>query len=1044
MTPPEAGPVLSGSGRIGEPVTVDPGTWAGTAASLRCQWLRDGAEIAGATGASYTPVPADDRTALACRVTATGPDGSVTAVTAALPVSYPPPVARGELLEEIFDQGSGVQTVAAAPDFTGENLAFSVAGAGATVDPATGIVAIPTDTALSDTVAVTATNSGGGATSAFPVTVEAAGSEELLPFPLTAAHVLVLRSEWRPAGQETWFSPVVRFPGLAGETVAAIEWTTSAGDELADDAFGVARRIGATDSFALHGRDALSATTPAEDPGVWRADDPRRDAVRFRWQRTAEGPWSPVGDELPVPEPGPAGNQWVPLITRSEAQFEAGLIGGPGFQFLRDFATTPADPEIMLCPMDQNFPWASADFGTSFYTPRWQGLWVGRSGLSAWIDPEDPNRQLLMYSAASQGFDKKFDAYSGVYLSRDGGQTASLVLSLPRLTATTVARHNMSLFTHAPGGTPETRTIYAMQVSHGETSAAETIQLWRSTDGGARWTQVGGALAPKTVAEGKNAVWGIAMAPGGDLYQWGRRGAWRSPAGPEVGTAWTKLASLPAGKAVHLMDVAHGDGVVWAAVDGKGLYQASDGESFTLNAGLGPTDIRAFGISPEDRNYMVACKVRAPNQFWSHDGGRTWTEGVSAPAPAQPDSFGNKMGSGDHYGVVPKWGDRDTWFFHRSQHMGISRDGGRTVEWTGRYYDGSHTHAIGFHPTDWQTFALAQQDRSLILTRNAGGSWSGDRIGGPKDKPETPAGQIVAVVGEIDHIAGSGTFMHASGRIITQQGFHGRKVACILYPKGDDPIGNCRVTRHVSKVNKYASLDPHDGDSGYAGKFRVGNLGAADVDDITFTEMAYFFFGASGAGGTTTIYGGTWRETPRSIWRSTDGGASWGGRPWITTAASFRPVDTTPAVAVCPHHPARVYAPSGDGRAVRIEGADAPTETEIFDARTYLGPGRPKYAINSIAVDPRDEDVLYVSLFMWGGPTVFCSRDRGASWSDVSGNVPPLDGVLFVHPLTSEVFFGSSHGTWVLAPPAAAPLAAAARASGSVAQRAQSFLERGR
>jgi len=914
------GPVLAGSGRIGAPVRVDPGPWGGM--RLACQWLRDGAAIAGATAASYTPGPADDRTALACRVTATGPEGSVVAVTPALLVRYAAPVAQGGLPEEIFDQGSGVQTVAAAADFAGESLAFGVAGAGATVDPATGLVAIPTDTALAATVIVTATNSGGRATSAFPVTVEAAGPE------------------------------------------------------------------------------------------------------------------------IPLPLPDPGASQWVPLIARSERQFEAGLIGGPGLQFLRDFATTPADPEIMLCPMDQNFPWASADFGASFYTPRWQGLWVGRSGLSAWIDPEDPNRQLLMYSAASQGFDKKLDAYSGIYLSRDGGQTASLVLSLPRLTGTTVARHNMSLLTHAPGGTPATRTIYAMQVSHGDTAAAETIQLWRSTDGGAHWTKRGAPLPPAAFAEGKHAAWGLAVAPNGDLYQWGRRGAWRSPAGAEVGTAWTRLASLPAGKAVHLMDVAHGEGVVWAAVDEAGLYQARDGVSFELNAGLGATDIRAFGISPADRAYMVACKVGSPNQFWSHDGGETWTAGVSAPAPGEPDSFGNKMGSGDHYGVVPKWGDRDTWFFHRSQHMGVSRDGGLTIEWTGRYYDGSHTHAIGFHPTDWQTFALAQQDRSLILTQNGGGAWRDDPIGGPRDNPETPAGQIVAVIGEADHIAGGGTFVHASGRIVTLQGFHGRKVACILYPKGDDPIGNCRVTRHVSQINKYASLDPHDGDTGYAGKFRVRNLGAAEVGDIGFTEMKYFFLGASGAGGATTIYGGTRRETPTSIWRSTDGGASWGGRPWCTTSASFRPVDMTPVVAVCPHHPARVYVPSGDGRVVRLEGETAPTETEIFDARAHLSPARPKYAINSIAVDPRDEDLLYVSLFMWGGPTVFRSRDRGASWSDISGNVPPLDGVLFVHPLTSEVFFGSSHGTWVLAPPAA-PQAARGRAD-SVAQRAQDFLERGR
>ena len=54
---------------------------------------------------------------------------------------------------------------------------------------------------------------------------------------------------------------------------------------------------------------------------------------------------------------------------------------------------------------------------------------------------------------------------------------------------------------------------------------------------------------------------------------------------------------------------------------------------------------------------------------------------------------------------------------------------------------------------------------------------------------------------------------------------------------------------------------------------------------------------------------------------------------------------------------------------------------------------------------------------MWGTPNVFRSTDRGATWSDISGNVPSLDGVLFVHPLTSDSFFGSSHGTHVLPPP---------------------------
>ena len=220
---PVTAPALAGAGKIGQPVTLQPGTWSGVPApALAFQWLRNGAAIAGATAASYTPQPADDGKGLSARVTASNAGGNVTAVTAALAVTYVAPVAKGGLFEEVFDLGSGVQTVAAGPDFTGANLTFTVSGAGATIDAKTGVVSIPTDSAVQATVTVTATNSGGSASSSFQVTVEA----EDIPFALEAGDVEIATSVWRPAGQETWFAPVVRFPGLAGETVAAIEWTT--------------------------------------------------------------------------------------------------------------------------------------------------------------------------------------------------------------------------------------------------------------------------------------------------------------------------------------------------------------------------------------------------------------------------------------------------------------------------------------------------------------------------------------------------------------------------------------------------------------------------------------------------------------------------------------------------------------------------------------------------------------------------------------------------------------------------------------------------
>ena len=68
-------------------MSVDAGRWSGQPApATSLQWRRDGADIAGATGASYVPVAADDRTQLTCRVTASNVAGSAGATTAALPV----------------------------------------------------------------------------------------------------------------------------------------------------------------------------------------------------------------------------------------------------------------------------------------------------------------------------------------------------------------------------------------------------------------------------------------------------------------------------------------------------------------------------------------------------------------------------------------------------------------------------------------------------------------------------------------------------------------------------------------------------------------------------------------------------------------------------------------------------------------------------------------------------------------------------------------------------------------------------------------------
>jgi hypothetical protein len=80
---------IFGSGQVGQQMSCDGGSWSG-GPTLAYQWLRDGAEIPGATQQSYTPTAADMGSAIQCRVTATNAHGSSAATYAGSNSSAPP------------------------------------------------------------------------------------------------------------------------------------------------------------------------------------------------------------------------------------------------------------------------------------------------------------------------------------------------------------------------------------------------------------------------------------------------------------------------------------------------------------------------------------------------------------------------------------------------------------------------------------------------------------------------------------------------------------------------------------------------------------------------------------------------------------------------------------------------------------------------------------------------------------------------------------------------------------------------------------------
>jgi hypothetical protein len=78
-----AAPVISGTTTVGETLSTTNGTWVNSPTSYSYQWMRNGVDIGGATGSSYTLVGADETTNISVRVVGTSANGSGLAATSA-------------------------------------------------------------------------------------------------------------------------------------------------------------------------------------------------------------------------------------------------------------------------------------------------------------------------------------------------------------------------------------------------------------------------------------------------------------------------------------------------------------------------------------------------------------------------------------------------------------------------------------------------------------------------------------------------------------------------------------------------------------------------------------------------------------------------------------------------------------------------------------------------------------------------------------------------------------------------------------------------
>jgi hypothetical protein len=169
-------PVVSGATSSGSVLSCSTGVWTGAPTGYAFAWLRDGALITAQTASHYTVVAADVGHQVACRVTASYPDGSAIAfaVGVSVPVPLPgapvntglPVVSGATTSGSVLSCSTGAWT--ASP--TGYAYAWLLDGSDVAGQTAGAYTILETDVGHELSCRVTAANPGGSA-SAFAVGV---------------------------------------------------------------------------------------------------------------------------------------------------------------------------------------------------------------------------------------------------------------------------------------------------------------------------------------------------------------------------------------------------------------------------------------------------------------------------------------------------------------------------------------------------------------------------------------------------------------------------------------------------------------------------------------------------------------------------------------------------------------------------------------------------------------------------------------------------------------------------------------------------------
>jgi hypothetical protein len=216
----------------------------------------------------------------------------------------------------------------------------------------------------------------------------------------------------------------------------------------------------------------------------------------------------------------------------------------------------------------------------------------------------------------------------------------------------------------------------------------------------------------------------------------------------------------------------------------------------------------------------------------------------------------------------------------------------------------------------------------------------------------------------------------------------------------------------------YTLVDPTNSSVIYA-ESQYGGLGKSTNDGVSFFSATSGISGSDRANWSTPVvmdpsnpqvlYYGTQR-----VWRTTNGAASWlVASPDLSDGPGGGNLTfgTVTTIAVAPSSSATIYAGTDDGNVWVTQNTGLNW--------TKVSATLPKRWVTRVAVDPDFAGTAYAThsgykedVFL---PHVFRTTDFGATWTDISGNLPeaPVNALIVDPANTASLFIGTDVGAFV-------------------------------